>query len=229
MIRFLNKDTHELQEPIWYRGHAKSEWKLEPHFDRLPGNKSEIALINQFKQKANLILDKNPKNEFDWLFLMQHHGIPTRLLDWTENPLVALYFVVNDYVEIDGTLWVLLPLKLNIESKVTKDPNYVPSFDDDDLLNYSPKTLMGEEDSSLKPAAAIAVRNNSRMAAQLSVFTISHRRSPVIERIGNRKHIWKYIVPADCKEKIKNELKEVAINEFTLYPELDKIRSTIKW
>ena len=124
---------------------------------------------------------------------------------------------------------MLLPLKLNLLSNVKSDPNYIPSFEDEELESYSPKSYSSEKESSLKPIAAIAVRNNSRMAAQLSVFTIHHRRSPSIERIGDRQHFWKYIIPSTFKNNIQEELKKVAINEFTLFPELDKIKSTNEW
>ena len=181
--------------------------------------------MNQFKQKANLLLDRNPKNEFDWLFLMQHYGFPTRLLDWSENPLVALYFVVNEKPKIDGALWMLLPLKLNLFS--SSELKHIPSFEDKELKNYTHETYESETSTFLNPIAAIAVRNNSRMVAQLSVFTM-HHRSPAIEEVGDKKHVWKYIIPSNYKKAINNELKNLAINEFTLFPELDKIKSTIK-
>src|SRR4051794_14108420 len=94
----LVKALHELMhtgDARWFRGHADSTWKLLPSLARLPNKiEAELALIKRFKQNAYSIGDVPPESEdWRWLFLMQHHGAPTRLLDWSENPLVALYFV----------------------------------------------------------------------------------------------------------------------------------------
>src|SRR3546814_3216791 len=77
--------------PVWYRGHSVSGWNLEPKLMRIADRPPETHYLNKFKQDASIILNRYPKNEFEWLFLMQHYGVPTRLLDWTESPLTGLY------------------------------------------------------------------------------------------------------------------------------------------
>jgi len=61
------------------------------------------------------LVDGIPKDEWDWIFLMQHYRAPTRLLDWSESPLVALYFALVDKLQedSDGALWCMDPIALN--------------------------------------------------------------------------------------------------------------------
>lgn len=214
--------------PIWYRGQSDVRWGLVPKFLRGTSNKSEIHLINRFKQNATLLLQKHPRNDFDWLFLMQHHSMPTRLLDWSESPLVALYFAVTENPTLDGAIWVLLPTILNEKSNYRPDfPYEVPSFEDEQLKTYSPETVASEHRSKLFPLAAIAPRNSGRMQAQQGVFTISHRENTPIEDVGaegaNRDHVWKYKVPVAAKATIIEELKVLGFSRFQLFPELDSL------
>lgn len=86
----------------WFRGQSKSSWRLEPSLARSPTWLSkEAALIKRFRQNATAMIQARPADDWEWLFLMQHHGLPTRLLDWSENPLVALYFATGEHRE-DG-------------------------------------------------------------------------------------------------------------------------------
>src|SRR3546814_4279407 len=92
--------------PVWYRGHSVSGCNLEPKLMRIADRSPETHYLNKFKQDASIILNRYPKNEFEWLFLMQHYGVPTRLLDWTESPLTGLYFALERDIDKDGALWV---------------------------------------------------------------------------------------------------------------------------
>lgn len=232
LLKHLKRDLAGYKGQIWFRGHGVSDWKLLPAHLRTKGEVSEFTLFTRFKQNATLLIEKPPRNNFDWLFQMQHHGISTRLLDWTESPLAGLYFGIEDsqYKNKDGALWILLPTELNKHANIiSSEEFYIPSFEDEDTVgNYDPLKVDQEQKTELLPVAAIASRNNTRMQAQLGVFTISHRDKTPIEEIGDKKHIWKYIIPNEKKSEIKKELAMLSITKFQLFPELSNIIEIIK-
>lgn len=233
LMEKMKKDISDYRGPIWYRGQSNSVWKLEPRLMRDKLEISESHLINRFKQNATYLLNQAPQGEFDWLFLMQHHSVPTRLLDWSESPLVALFFAVSESPDCDAALWLLQPCILNGISNFKPEFEFeVPSFDDLHLKNYLPSTISGERSSSLYPIAAIAPRNSSRMQAQQGVFTISHRENIYIEDVGHsgspRDHIWRYIVPASSKIDIEEELKLLGISRFQIFPELESLATQLR-
>jgi hypothetical protein len=137
---------------LWYRGHADGSWVLEPKIQRgFEGTEEELfrkerKLTNEFQTKASVISgEKPPLNDYGaWLTLMQHYGLPTRLMDWSRSPLVALYFAVSDEkkMDTDACIWVLEPHKLNESMKLEK-----PTADGDVLhsntfvYNMSHKTI----------------------------------------------------------------------------------------
>lgn len=230
LLEKLKYDSDDYDGSIWFRGQSTYSWKLQPAFLRKEKNISEFTLISKFRQSASLLIVRSPLNYYDWLFQMQHHGVPTRLLDWTESALVALYFAVEDETSIDqdGALWILLPTELNKNANIYSDENfYIPSFEDIVLKNYNPEIFHQEKNTKLFPVAAIATRNNPRMQAQLGVFTISHRDKTAIEDIGDKKHIWKYKIPSSKKNIIKQELELLGITKFQIFPELSSIGEII--
>lgn len=99
---------------VLFRGHTNCSWLLEPKIARLklrnrfrlPGAESE--LLRDFKRQALPYLARDLQNDWDWLAPAQHHGLPTRLLDWTTNALVALWFAVEQPPEEDanGAVWM---------------------------------------------------------------------------------------------------------------------------
>lgn len=228
-IEALRGDLAGYNEPVWYRGHGKQNWKLVPAYHRLKKGTSEIFLINKFRQNANLLVEQTPRSEFDWLFVMQHYGVPTRLLDWTESPLVALYFAVTEQPRADGAVWILKPIDLNKQTTAKpEEVKYIPSFEDEALKNYSTISVEKGNLSGILPVAVIATRNNQRIQAQLGVFTISHSTKTPIEDIGNRKHVTKYSIPAASKPKIKNDLRLLGFTKFQVFPELASIGENIR-
>jgi hypothetical protein len=67
-------------------------------------NDYERETLNRFKLRANSEITPQPKDDWEWLALAQHHGLPTRLLDWTSSPLIALYFATKPEIQDDGNL-----------------------------------------------------------------------------------------------------------------------------
>lgn len=135
---------------IWFRGHLNKEWRLEPSVFRKhnfnPNEKKikvydESSLIMHFKSKfPHYQQDHN--STFDWLCLMQHYDMPTRLLDWTESILVALYFAVNnhdgqrvnDEQDGDGALYALNAQRLNKNSRLHSRKGLICFPDSSDVI-----------------------------------------------------------------------------------------------
>lgn len=233
LLDLLRADLATYAGPAWYRGHRDASWHLEPKLLRGPAPLTESHLLNRFRQYASLLIDHKPDTEFDWMFLMQHHGISTRLLDWSENPLVGLYFAVAKNTPEDAALWVLFPTLLNSLANIRPAFEFeIPSFDDTDLRNYLPSTIANEHRSHLNPVAAIAPRNSARMQAQQGVFTVSHRDNIFIENIGppgtQQDHVFRYVIPAAAKMQIKDDLNRLGVTLFSMFPELSSIASIVE-
>lgn len=234
LIGALERDHKDYKGAIWFRGQALKTWKLAPGYLRFKNAPSESTLLKRFKQSAAMLLERDPKDSFDWLFLMQHYGLPTRLLDWSESPLVALYFAVEDnekHVGEDAALWCLRPSELNKKANIQDDHEafFIPSFDDEELKNYSIESLAGgPKRTRLLPIATIATRNNSRIQAQLGVFTIHHLDEVAVEDIGDANHVVKYTIPDAKRSLILDQLRLLGFSKFTMFPELASIGENIK-
>lgn len=232
-----NLDSQEKPAPsVWYRGLPSSKYKLLPTLHRynIPVD-SEADLMNRFKQNAHEFLEERPQGEWEWMLLARHHGLPSRLLDWTENPLVGLFFAseANRHKNNDGILWCLSPQQLHSAASRRDPPDGAlpmlldeeePSPSNELLSNYRTSRVSQTSDEiSVPPAPALSIRTNKRIQAQLGVFTIHHADRTPLERWGDRSHLWKLIVPKACKTKIQGELRRVGITSLTLFPQLDNV------
>ena len=229
LLSNLQEDMKEYDKPIWFRGHSDEKWKLVPSIFRQDTH-SEIVSLRKFQQDAPLLINPRPANSWEWLFIMRHYDVPTRLLDWTESPLVATYFAIHQHPDSDGALWILRPLKLNsregrvIGDKHTEQESSLPWVEDEDLDIFNPENYSREHTRTFaNPIAFLAPRNTPRMQSQLSVFTINYHDSTPMEDANSNDYLWKYLIPKDAKKTILKELQLLKINKFQLYPELDKI------
>lgn len=223
-IRSVGEMLKVLKEQVkpkiitWFRGHSRKEWELLPSIARVE-NKG-------FMQNAIPHIDTPLSNEWEWMFLMQHHRAPTRLLDWSESPLAALYFAVEDqaHLNVAGAVWCLDPIGLNKAAQMKFELELeIPSFGRDKVLNvYLPSTVH-ENPSELSPLAIVGPRNTARMAAQLGAFTINHRVHTPIDKIGDGQHVWRWVIPAKAKNPILEELAYLGYSAQTLFPDLDRV------
>ena len=98
---FVSKNFVPIEGIQTFRGVVDATYELVPSLGRWKGpaefrKQYEQDLFDEFKRKSYGYLDRIPSNDWDWLFVAQHHGLPTRFMDWTTNPLVALYFAVRE-------------------------------------------------------------------------------------------------------------------------------------
>jgi hypothetical protein len=220
---------------VWYRGQSNEAYKLLPSYTRDKEENDyalETTLLSAFKQNAMMLTEKQPSTSFDWMFLMQHYGIPTRLLDWSESPLVALYFALEDTDKTtDAVVWSLKPTELNKIANIHNDSEefFIPSCDDTDVAKYSIDHMkLDTGNMGSRPIAVIASRNNVRIQAQLGVFTIHYKGNEPIEDLSNGEHIIKYIIKNKHREIILKQLSLLGINKFQLFPELSSIKDTMQ-
>ena len=128
---------------LWYRGHTEKTWELLPKFYREVENptiRDEDDIREGFVIRAPHLTSEKPQNEWEWYFLMQHYGAPTRPLDWTDGALIALYFAVRDNPGYqDAAVWLLDPWEMNKSFHHLKEvvpPGSGSSMWDKDISGY---------------------------------------------------------------------------------------------
>ena len=191
--------------------------------------------MNRFKQNAHEFLRERPQGEWEWMLTARHHGLPSRLLDWTESPLTALYFAVYGESQFerdsDGILWCLLPANLNQQaSNRTLDTDSLPMFTDEESLSQADQFLdsyrvsrVSVVNASLPPAAGISIRTTRRIQAQRGVFTIHHSDKTPLDDIPGDTHLWRYVIPSSAKPTILKQLRRLGVTRLTIFPDLDSV------
>ena len=117
------KEEGEIENTAWvFRGANNSAYRLEPSIERIAGHNQfgwasmELAAVREFKARSHMHpIHQTPDDDLTCLALMQHYGIPTRLLDFTSSPFVALYFAVKEVSEntASARIWAVDAITLN--------------------------------------------------------------------------------------------------------------------
>lgn len=246
---------------LWYRGQADAAWELQPGVLRCPHQQNvgqqafvssdpwravlgnERILNQRFAMEASPFLGDVEKTRV--YFVAQHHGLPTRLLDWSLNPLVALFFACSDQREHDGCIYQLFPKDLPgilhglldnppspFNNIVHGDHPAVREFIRDCLFDALP--LESLQTTPVIPLIPIA--STPRIIAQSSRFTF---HPPIVEQEsgimqspyqlhagGNL--LRRYIIPSGHKAQILAELNRLGVHYYSLFPDLDHLALHLK-
>ena len=213
LMLFAQKEYFKIDKGRWvFRGHSDTKHSLIPGIGR--GNhtsstvaKYEMSVLETFKRSAYPHLLSEPKDDWAWLALAQHHGLPTRLLDWTTNPLVALFFAVINDPDFDGKLFAL----------------YAPRKMSATMRERSPFIIRS-------PFKFLPEVTTERIRAQEGLFiTFSDVEQDLTESIKDGWKLESYLVPATAKEQLRYELYRVGIHGSSLFPDLDGLTKHIRW
>jgi len=236
LIQCLKNETNP-DLVTWFRGHSKFDWILEPSINRFTYPDPigwAIRLYKTFVQNSVKLFNSPPTQEYEWMFYMQHYGIPTTLMDWSESPLVGLYFAVEDekHHSDDGALYFLEPTTFNSSASHTvvgqKD---IFAFGIDNETTQYLLTQINLTNKLLKtpPMAAIGPKNSVRIQAQEGAFVAHHRDMTWMEQnIASSNWAWKHKIPASAKIGILEELRYLMMDRYTIYPQLDNLAKKIK-
>jgi hypothetical protein len=200
----------------------------------------EINLLKYFQRYAPAFSASLPAEDdyLHWLFLMQHYGFPTRLLDWSESILKATFFAVSDedFMDEDAEIWIVNPTGLNSLGRWTwphihGDSKWLDFYlAEPYLLNEADQkrlkdSMYMDEAKLLWPIAIRPPMQRSRLVAQDSVFTLhpQYRESLPKEIYPEPAHIDVIMIPKEHKRDIFVQLGLMGITYKTLFPELDSI------
>lgn len=242
----------------WYRGVGNGKThRLIPGLYRHPSAKKieelmklERVMLEDFRRQGILHQEFHTFDEkdadFKLLFVMQHYGIPTRLLDWSTNPFIALYFALSGaragpqgYPE-DAAVWVLNPVDWNAIALEHIGHGQGGPLTHGQADAYGPKKTFGGqlENKAIqtmhdRPAAILGIANNARMFAQRGVFTVFGRDlAPMDQQFSKhafpQKALTKIVIDKSDIADLLNVLIRMGFTDSVSFPDLQGMAMEIK-
>jgi hypothetical protein len=227
--------TPRVLEPV-FRGQADAHWELVPALLRSAPYDSalENTLLDEFQRGARPFVERHPVNRLQWMALAQHHGLPTRLLDWSESAFVALFFALAEHVDAEGRgsckhdddacVWMLNRNALHERFGLASQMILL-----DDSEETWPDTLRdliaGKSEGVL---VFTAVHITARMPVQKAAFTLFGSASDTLEALRNDESLLlQLVIPRECVMAFRRELEVAGITRSMLFPDLDGVAAEV--
>jgi hypothetical protein len=240
-----NANSKGERKQLWFRGQRSAKWDLRPRLYRdeyKAADESEIRL--EFEGNGLQLATTNlNRTKWEWYFLMQHYGAPTRLQDWTGNPLAALYFAIADehwHVQShDAAVWVFDPWRWNT---LHFDGLSGPGLPDwEETRPYLPDLEDACDGIGVRKSWPIAIEPPSidrRLTNQTARFLLFGKKRDLAKaanqtdsegRTKKRSRLTQIVIVNQSLESIRCELDDVGINHRTLFPDLQGLGSHLSW
>jgi hypothetical protein len=227
---------------LWFRGVKSTTYDLSPSITRGLGAQSETVYLSKFRSLAYPYLDRVPyfpysedRNSYwGWLFLMQHYGVPTRLMDWSREALVALLFALGEPTQsiertTDKVVWLLDPVSLNKSFRFYSflKPGYIPNVTEPAFTaRFGPNA----KNDNVKAAAAIGPLNNPRIIKQAGTFTVfpKTQRTVALDKLPDSStYLYKIVIKNEARQAMNTQLLHYGLTEHDLYPGIENVAADI--
>jgi hypothetical protein len=206
-------EFHDLLTPYrndmaWvFRGHSRIDWGLVPKAGRLPYSAfNDLEMFEHWKRRAVEYTSIQPRDDWDWLAIAQHHGFATRLLDWTSNPLVAAFFAVQETdLKQDAVVYAYHSDRVVITEEIAPH-----KFDG--IVRFRPRGVA------------------ARIVRQDGLFTVHGPAAlSLVDNLHPDEQLERIVIAAPYRKNLLHELFQFGVSLLSLFPDLDGLSNHINW